>query len=77
MTKFTYFAYGSNMLLERLRKRCKSARFLGVAVVHGYKLVFSKKSKKDGSGKATIAKTANDDAAVYGALFEINLNIVG
>ncbi len=74
MATFTYFAYGSNMLLERLRKRCKTARFLGVAVVHGYTLAFSKKSRKDGSGKATIARTVNDDTALYGVLFEIDLD---
>jgi len=73
MGTFTYFAYGSNMLLERLQKRCKTACFLGVAVAHGYTLDFSKKSKDDGSGKATIAKTGND-TALYGALFEIDLN---
>ncbi len=74
MATFTYFAYGSNMLLERLQKRCKTANFLGVAVTHGYTLAFSKKSKIDGSGKATIARTANDDTALYGALFEIDLS---
>lgn len=72
MATFTYFAYGSNMLLERLQKRCETASFLAVAVVHGNTLTFSKKSK-DGSGKATIAKTGND-TALYGALFEIDLN---
>ena len=74
MATFTYFAYGSNMLLERLRKRCKTARFPRVAVVHGYTLAFSKKSKIDGSGKATIVKTLNDDNALYGVLFEIDLD---
>ena len=61
------------MLLERLQKRCKTASFLGVAVAHGYTLAFSKKSK-DGSGKATITKTVNDDTALYGVLFEIDLD---
>ena len=73
MATFTYFAYGSNMLLERLQKRCKTASFLGVAVAHGYTLAFSKKSK-DGSGKATIAKTVIDDTALYGVLFAIDLD---
>ena len=47
MATFTYFAYGSNMLLERLQKRCKTASFLGLAVAHGYTLAFSKKSKAE------------------------------
>ena len=72
MATFTYFAYGSNMLLEHLQVRCKTANIRGVAVAHGYTLAFSKKSK-DGSGKATIAET-DDDTALYGALFEIDWN---
>ncbi len=72
MATFTYFAYGSNMLSKRLQKRCKTASFLGVAVAHGYTLAFSTKSK-DGSGKATIARTENDDTALYGALYEIDV----
>ena len=71
MATFTYFAYGSNMLLARLQKRCKTATLLGVAVARGYTLAFSKKSK-DGSGKATIAKTENDNDALYGVLYEID-----
>ena len=70
MGKFIYFAYGSNMLLERLRERCGTATFLGVAVAQGYGLDFGKKSI-DGSGKATITRTGNDNAILYGALFGI------
>jgi AIG2-like family len=69
MRTFVYFAYGSNMLLERLHKRCKTAIFLGVAVAQGYQLDFGKKSI-DGSGKATIIQTGNVNAILYGALFE-------
>ena len=69
MTSIRYFAYGSNMLLQRLRERCKSARIICVASVSGYQLAFSKKSK-DGSGKATIV--AESDARVYGVVFDIS-----
>ena len=48
-----YFAFGSNMLLERIKKRVPSARVLGNATLGGYALRFNKLSK-DGSGKANI-----------------------
>jgi hypothetical protein len=50
---FLFFAYGSNMLTERLRERCPDARPLGTAIARGYLLSFSKRSK-DGSAKATL-----------------------
>lgn len=71
MSKFTYFAYGSNMLTERLRARCPSAQPLGVALAPGYRLHFSKRSR-DGSGKATLIKVSDEGQhEVHGVLFEI------
>ena len=72
MATFTYFAYGSNMLLQRLQKRCPSAAFLGIAFANGYALNFNKKGL-DGSGKATLVKSSDDGERVHGALFEIDL----
>lgn len=71
MASFIYFAYGSNMLAERLQTRCKSARAIGHAWVNGYQLVFHKISK-DGSGKATLKKTNDAQSRIYGAVFSIN-----
>ena len=71
MDTFTYFAYGSNMLAERLQKRCPSANFVGIAHIEGYALVFNKKSI-DGSGKATITRATVDDSILYGVLYEIS-----
>lgn len=65
-----YFAYGSNMLKERLRARVPGAVRLSNADVTGYDLRFNKKSV-DGSGKANITKTGNKIYIVHGALFEI------
>ena len=50
---FLFFAYGSNMLTDRLRERCPDARPLGAAIARGYVLSFSKRSR-DGSSKATL-----------------------
>jgi hypothetical protein len=73
MTGFTYFAYGSNLLVERLLARCNTARFLGTAEKAGYRLAFGK-TGKDGSGKATLVKTHRADAVLYGALYEIHMS---
>lgn len=71
MGKIFYFAYGSNMLIERLTasNRCPSARLVDTACASGYTLAFTKKST-DLSGKATLIKAANLDQ--YGVLFEID-----
>jgi len=70
MTTFNYFAYGSNLLNERIqaRTRCPNAKFTGLAIANNYDLDFSKPSK-DGSGKATIFPHYGNE--VIGALFEI------
>lgn len=49
MASVQYFAYGSNMLTERLQARCNSAIVRCVASADEYRLGFSKKSQ-DGSG---------------------------
>lgn len=69
MASVQYFAYGSNMLTERLRARCNSAIVRCVASADEYRLGFSKKSR-DGSGKATIWRDAA--SRVYGVVFELD-----
>jgi AIG2 family protein len=67
---FVYFAYGSNMLTERLIERCPGATFLGRASAPNYRLTFSKKSK-DGSGKATLTREPNPGVSAHGVMFRI------
>jgi hypothetical protein len=68
--KIFYFAYGSNMLLSRFKKRVPSAVSLGTALLKNYILTCSKISK-DGSTKLSIKKGTDRDE-VYGVLYEIN-----
>jgi gamma-glutamylcyclotransferase len=70
---FKYFAYGSNMLTERLRAadRCPTASPVGFGSVRGYTLQFWKASK-DESGKATIVRSERAGARVIGVVFEID-----
>jgi gamma-glutamylcyclotransferase (GGCT)/AIG2-like uncharacterized protein YtfP len=70
MAWFSYFAYGSNLLPERLSRRCPSAICLGVGIAEGYRLAFHKKSI-DGSAKASLAQESAGASLVYGALFRI------
>lgn len=65
---FCYFAYGSNMLTERLKARCDRARPSGCAFADGWVMEFSKPSK-DCSGKASLSRKAGCETA--GVLFEI------
>ncbi len=63
-----YFAYGSNLLTERLVHRCDAARPLGVARARGWRVSFAKYSVTDGSGKATILP---DTGTAFGVLYEL------
>ena len=67
---FLMFAYGSNMLTNRIRERCPSASPLGVAELHGYSLHWHKRSQ-DGSGKCNVMEDANENAVVFGVLHQI------
>jgi hypothetical protein len=63
-----YFAYGSNMLIERLQARVPSAKPATHARIEGWRLQFDKRSR-DGSGKYHIVPSPGD--VVYGVLFYI------
>ena len=65
-----YFAYGSNMLAERLRWRCSSARLVGAAHLPDFQLGFSKIGR-DGSGKATLEVPSRPNCFVHGVVFEL------
>jgi cation transport regulator ChaC len=65
-----YFAYGSNMLTERLKARVPSAVPRTRARLPGYRLQFHKRSQ-DGSGKCDIVATSDGESDVHGVLFEV------
>lgn len=70
MSRFLYFAYGSNMLLARLRERTPSARRVAVARLPGHVLRWHK-AGQDGSGKCDVVAVADAAACVHGVLYEI------
>ena len=69
MPRFLYFAYGSNLLAERLAARCPGAKPVGLATVAGRRLAFQAKSF-DGSGKATLLD-GDEGSIVHGRLYEV------
>ncbi|WP_081064392.1 gamma-glutamylcyclotransferase family protein [Burkholderia stagnalis] len=69
--EFLYFAYGSNMSVERLISRTPSARVVAIGYVPGHRLVFDKFSRKDGSGKCDCERTDVRNDSVYGVLYAI------
>ena len=60
-----YFAYGSNLNLFQMKRRCKDSVFLKKYELKGYKLNFRSKYRA-----ADIEKSKN--STVLGALFEIS-----
>jgi hypothetical protein len=68
-----YFAYGSNMLLPRLRQRSPCAQLLGIAHLPGHVLRFHK-AGMDNSGKCDAFFTGLVSDRVIGVLFEISVN---
>jgi len=64
-----YFAYGSNLKLDRMQRRVPSARALGPGRLLGRSLALDKMGA-DGSGKANLAPAAG--GCVWGALYEID-----
>lgn len=69
MTAITYFAYGSNLLSERLCRRVPSARALGPACLPGYRLRFNLQGG-DGSAKCNIEPAPG--RKVWGVAWSLN-----
>ncbi|PSQ72876.1 MAG: gamma-glutamylcyclotransferase [Bacteroidetes bacterium QH_9_64_21] len=65
-----YFAYGSNMLTERLRNRVPSAEPITAASLPDRALRFHKRSI-DGSGKCNLVD-GDEDSEVCGVLLRVN-----
>jgi len=63
-----YFAYGSNLLPDRLRARVPSAQPLSAACLPDHRLSYNKLGR-DGSGKCTLLPAAG--AVVWGGLYRL------
>ena len=70
MHNLRIFSYGSNMSLNRIKRRAPTTQVISPGFVKGHRLRFHKKSR-DGSGKATIIETGEEMDRVWGVLVEI------
>ena len=71
MKKVLYFAYGSNMLMARLKERLYGkVTNCGTYTLKGWKLVFNAKSQWDDITFANIVESPND--SVEGVLYELS-----
>ena len=73
MNSVFYFAYGSNMSLQRLHQRVSAVRMVSVARLDHHILKFHKKSD-DGSGKCDAYYVDNPEENVYGIVFELKIS---
>jgi hypothetical protein len=64
-----YFAYGSNMDPVQIRRRCPSARFVGIAKLPDHRLAFSRRSMRRRSGVADVVPAAG--AEVWGIVYRL------
>ena len=67
-----YFAYGSNLNHEQMKKRCPDSKFIKRAKLVGYKLIYDGYSKKWEGSVANIIPSRGD--LVWGGLYEISMD---
>jgi gamma-glutamylcyclotransferase len=65
------FAYGSNLLAERLLARVPQARFVGTGHLIGWRFALNIRSE-DGSAKANAIHTGRPEDVLHGALYELD-----
>ena len=65
-----YFAYGSNLDIAQMQKRCPSSDPLGVGKLPGYRLAFSRFSRTRGCGVADIVPHKHEE--VWGLVYELS-----
>ncbi len=70
MSSTLYFAYGSNLLRERLLARCPGMTYAGRATLPGHRLTFDKVSN-DGSGKCAFEAVGDSENEVSGVLWNV------
>ena len=68
MTK--YFAYGSNLDLSQMKRRCPEYRLISKGSLSGYSLTFNRFSNGWGGGVADVIQ--DQDSKVWGLVFEIS-----
>jgi gamma-glutamylcyclotransferase (GGCT)/AIG2-like uncharacterized protein YtfP len=66
-----YFAYGSNLDPEQMKKRCPDCRFKCRALLPNHRLAFTRYSESRGGGVADVVEETGS-AGVWGVVYEIS-----
>ena len=64
-----YFAYGSNLDLPQMKRRCPSSKLISKGTLSGHRLTFNRFSSGWGGGVADVIQ--EQDSKVWGLIFEI------
>lgn len=62
-----YFAYGSNLHLEQMKKRCPTAKFLGTGTIENYTLLF----RGPHEGKSYLTVEPKENSSIPVAAFSV------
>lgn len=65
-----YFAYGSNLCEQQMKKRCRSSRLVGPGVLKEHRLIFSHFATDWGCGAADVIADTNHD--VWGLIYQLS-----
>jgi gamma-glutamylcyclotransferase (GGCT)/AIG2-like uncharacterized protein YtfP len=65
-----YFAYGSNMNWQQMKRRCPSAKFVCVASLKDYRFAIARHSRLRNCGTANIS--ANTGSEVWGIVYDVS-----
>ena len=65
-----YFAYGSNLDLSQMKRRCPECRLISKGSLSGHSLTFNRFSNGWGGGVADVIQ--DQDSKVWGLVFEIS-----
>jgi len=65
-----YFAYGSNLDLPQMKRRCPSSKLISKGSLSGYRLTFNRFSSGWGGGVADVIQ--DQGSKVWGLVFELS-----
>ena len=65
-----YFAYGSNLDLPQMKRRCPSSKLISKGSMSGYRLTFNRFSSGWGGGVADVIQ--DQGSKVWGLVFELS-----
>ena len=64
-----YFAYGSNMDERQMRGRCPESTLVGIAILDGYRLGFTRYAASRNGGVADVV--SEPDRSVWGLVYKV------